>query len=84
MAGDVLLIHKSGCVKTPYKYRNWYAEICGDTNDTGGFHLLLAKATEQNNVEGYNYLHFWDVTEKAVYKQLQELYIEIEWNDKGE
>ena len=66
-------------VRTPYNYRTWYAEMLG-LGGTGGFHLFLMKDREQQNVEYYNYMHFWDVTEEDLYKQLEELFIEIEWN----
>jgi hypothetical protein len=77
-----LYISKSGKVKAPYNYREWYAEIVGNTNDTGGFHLMFWKKKEQSkSIEGYNYLHFWGITKEDVYEQLKALYIEVEWDD---
>ena len=73
---------KAGKVVAPYNYRNWYAELCGDTDDTGGFYIFLWKDKEQKtSVEGYNHLLFWDITEEDVNKQLSEFYIEIEWDN---
>ena len=43
-------------------------------------YLILMKDREQQNVENYNHLHFWDVTGEDVHKQFEELFIEIEWN----
>ena len=77
-----MFIHKSGKVKKPYNYINWYAEILGNADDTGGFRIMIWKEKEQkDSIENYNHLHFWDITEEGVYKQLKEFYIEIEWDD---
>ena len=75
-----LRIDKIGTVTAPCNYRNWYAEITGDTDYTTGFHLILMKERYQVNIENYNYLHFWDVSEEDVYRQLDEHYIVIDWD----
>jgi|GEM_PF-3674790 len=72
------MTHKSGSVKMPFKYRAWYAEIYGNTEDTGGFYVILQKDKESS--EGQ--LLFWDVTEEGAYKQLAESNIEVEWRGK--
>ncbi|RGZ01613.1 hypothetical protein [Clostridium sp. AM58-1XD] len=64
-------IEKSGKVKLPHQYRNWEVEICGDSDDTGGFYLIIFHDKEQ--------LLYWDTTEAGILQQIINDDFEIEW-----
>ena len=64
-------IEKSGKVILPHQYRNWQVEICGDSDDTGGFYLIISHDKEQ--------LLYWDTTEAGILQQISNGGLEIEW-----
>ena len=68
-------IDKEGKVKKPFEYKHWYAEMTGNTDDTGGFYVILCK-----NRESKHELLFWDVTTEGIDSQLEEKGIDIEWH----
>ncbi|MBC1360236.1 hypothetical protein HB795_03185 [Listeria welshimeri] len=42
-----MLISKSGIVRKPFKYKGMYVEMTGDSNNTGGFYIIIGEGKEQ-------------------------------------
>lgn len=66
-------IGKCGKVRNPYQYKDWQAEISGDTEDTGGFYLILFQEDKQ--------ILYWEPTEEKIYQQVKKDGFEIEWSE---
>lgn len=68
-----MLISKSGIVRKPFNYKGMYVEMTGDSDNTGGFYIIIGEGKEQ--------LLFWDTTEFLVIQQIIDSNIEVEWLD---
>ena len=68
-----MLISRSGKVIKPSCYKAWYAEITGNSADTGGFYIFIF---DPDNKTKFCY---WDVSEALVYEQLKLDKFEIKW-----
>jgi len=70
-------IEKAGFVKRPYNYRGWYAEMLGNADGKGSSWIFLRPRKEFAGDK--RQLSFFDISLDGLYKQLEELYIEIDW-----
>jgi len=71
------MIEKEGYVKSPYNYRGWHVEMLGDADGKGSSWIFVRP---KKDVAGDpRALSFFAPTVAGVYKQLEELYIEVDW-----
>ena len=70
-----MLISRNGKVTKPLCYKGWYAEITGNSNDTGGFYIFIFDSDKKTK------FCYWDVSEALVYEQIKQDKFEIEWQD---
>ena len=68
-----MLISRSGKVIKPSCYKGWYAEITGDSDDTGGFYIFIFDSENKTK------FCYWDISEALVYEQIKQDKFEIEW-----